>query len=132
MFKKFSTLCLIATTMLFALTVQAGNEYGLVKEIRYNTPIEVDGIPSGASMVVTLEVDPDNYNQYSEVDSCFIDGVQWYVNLDGNPMVVDKLVARLEKAEQDRTVVRLFGKDGACDSGEPQYTDTIVEGYFYR
>jgi hypothetical protein len=133
MFKKITALSLMVFALFASVSAQAGNEYGVVAEIRYNSPTEVEGVVSGASIVVMLEADPDNYAQYSEVDSCFADGVQgWYINLDANPVINERILNRLEKAEADRTVVRLFNDAAICDSGDPQFNATIVEAYFYR
>ena len=127
MFKNLLVASVLALTSVSAL---AGNsQYGVVSEIHYNTPTT----EFGASILVVLKADQTGFSNSSEFMGCYPDGVQnWYVNLEGNSIVVNHLIERIKKAEMDETVVRFFGDDAACNSGDNQFNDTIQEAYFYK
>ena len=130
MFKKSLVALTLLSSVIGSTSALASNsEYGLISEIRYNSPDDLNG----ASMVVYLEPDPQGFSNSSEYESCYSDGVEgWYINLNSNPIVVETMIQRLREAERERTVVRLFGDDAACNTGTNQINDTIMEAYFYR
>ena len=130
MFKKTIISTVLSLSTLLSVSALAGNsQYGVISEIRYNTPTEAEN----ASIVIVLENDTSGFHQYSEYMGCYGEGVEnWYVNLNSHSLVVEKLITRLEKAEQEKTIVRLFGDDGACDTGSVGSNDTIHEAYFYK
>jgi len=129
MFKKTIVSATLALSTLLSVSAIAGNsQYGVISEIRYNTPTNL----AHASIIIVLENDQSGFHNGSEYMSCYGNGVDnWYVNLDSHAIVVDKLIARLEKAKERKTVVRLFGDDSACNSGNAGFNDTIYEAYFY-
>lgn len=128
MFKKSIGATILALSALLSSAAIASNsQYGVISEIRYNTPTDVNN----ASIILVLENDNTGFYNSNEYLGCYSNGVEnWYVNLASHPIVVEKLIARLELAKANGTVVRLFGADDACSTGTPN--DIIHEAYFYN
>lgn len=124
--KKIISTVIALSTMISASAFAANSQYGVISEIRYNTPSDANN----ASLIVALEDDAIGFYNSNEFMSCYGSGVQnWYVNLDSHPIAVETLIARLELARVNGTVVRLIGAEDACATGT--VNDKIDEAYFY-
>lgn len=106
----------------FAEQIQ-NSVYGKVSSITYNTPNQI------ADNSILVEVTDDQVMSVNnEYASCYRNGVTiWYVNLNAHQVVVDKLVERLEKAKDNGTTIRLWGKKDSCADGQSHFNDTIIE-----
>lgn len=130
MFKKsILSTSLIIASLLSATAFASNSQSGVISEIRYNTPTD----KVNASIVVVLEDDQVGYYNTNSTMSCYANGVEgWYINLSSEPLVNERVIERLERAEREGTPVRFFGDENACESGGSQFNDTIFETYFYK